>query len=263
MLRFAIPMSTANANRPRVGIPWRTSQEEAQGNRDKLGYYFDRVREAGGNPEDISLLLSPEELRTKLQELDAFVLPGSPADVDPSRYGATRHAKTRSLDPRRDQTDLAVLQHAMQEEKPLLAICYGCQILNVFFKGTLIQDVSSQFSSALAHGRTDSYPGAASADLEHFVHIESGSRLAKLAGCQDIKINSSHHQAIDHPGQGLRITARATDGVPEALELCSVRNWIVGVQWHPERMPDDPLTKRLFEEFVSAARSHSAIAQRA
>jgi putative glutamine amidotransferase len=255
-------MSSANINRPRVGIPWRTSQEENQQDMEKLRFYFDCVREAGGDPEHISLLLSTETLEAKLKEFDAFVLPGSPADVNPSRYGAERDEKTQTLDPSRDQTDLAVLQHAVQEEKPVLAICYGCQILNVFFKGSLIQDLPSKQAGALGHGRTDQSAGAVSGDLEHAAHIEGGSRLAKLAGSREVKINSSHHQAIDRPGRGLRVTARAADGVPEAVESTSARDWIMGVQWHPERMPEDPLTKRLFGDFVSAARSHVVVTPR-
>jgi len=254
-------MSTATPHKPHVGIPWRTSQEEAQQNKEKLRYYFDRVREAGGEPEPISLFLSSEELREKMENLDAFVLPGSPADVDPSRYSAERQLKTELLDPRRDQTDLALLAYAAQTEKPVLAICYGCQILNVFFKGSLIQDIPSEKPDALRHGKTDLAATAGSGDLEHSARFEPGSRLAQLAGNSEATINSSHHQAIDRPGSGLRVTARATDGIVEAVELQSPTGWVVGVQWHPERMPGDALAHKLFEDFVSAARSRAAVSQ--
>jgi putative glutamine amidotransferase len=254
-------MTLATPHKPHVGIPWRTSQEESQQNREKLRYYFDRVREAGGDPEAISLSLSPKELQDKLENLDAFVLPGSPADVDPSRYGAERHPKTASLDPARDQTDFAVLAHAKHAEKPVLAICYGCQILNVFFKGNLIQDIPSEKPGTLRHGKTDLAANSTAGDLEHPARFEPGSRLAQLAGNSEATINSSHHQAIDHPGSGLRVTARATDGIVEGVELQSPREWVVGVQWHPERMPDDVLARRLFEDFVSAARSRVAVSQ--
>jgi putative glutamine amidotransferase len=252
-------MSLDTPHKPHVGIPWRTSQEEGQQNREKLSYYFDRVREAGGEPEAISLSLSPNELQEKLGNLDAFVLPGSPADVDPSRYRAERQPKTESLDPRRDLTDLAVLAHATQSNKPVLAICYGCQILNVFFNGNLIQDIPSEKPDAYRHGKTDLEASSVAGDLEHLARFEPGSRLGRLAENPEATINSSHHQAIDRPGSGLRVTARAADGIVEAVELQSSRDWVVGVQWHPERMPGDPLARRLFEDFVSAARSRSAV----
>ena len=82
------------AVRPRVGIPWRTTEEQRSGTRDKLDFYFQAVRKAGAEPMEVSLEQLPEQLARQLEELDAFVLPGSPADVDPSRYGASKHPKT-------------------------------------------------------------------------------------------------------------------------------------------------------------------------
>lgn len=253
-------MSQADPNQPRVGIPWRTSREEAKHNTEKLRNYFDRVIEAGGEPVAISLSQPPAVLQQQLQGLDAFVLPGSPADVDPARYGAPRHAKTLTVDLPRDQTDLAVLAHARQTDKPVLAICYGCQILNVFFHGSLIQDIPSANPQSLQHGKTDLPADKQTGDLEHSARFESGSRLAQLAGATSTRINSSHHQAISKPGDGLRVTARAEDGMIEAIELQSPRDWIVGVQWHPERMPDDPLARNLFKDFIAAARLHNVVA---
>jgi putative glutamine amidotransferase len=252
-------MSQADPIKPRIGIPWRTSQEEAQHKTEKLRNYFDRVIESGGEPIAISLSLTPDALQKQLEDLDAFVLPGSPADVDPARYGAQRDPKTLTVDPPRDQTDLAVLAHAQQSEKPVLAICYGCQILNVFFRGSLIQDILTANPQSLQHGKTDLPAGKQTGDLEHSAQFESDSRLARLAGATSGKINSSHHQAIGEPGNGLRVTARAADGTIEAVELQSSRDWVVGVQWHPERMPDDPLAQKLFKDFIAAARSHNAV----
>ena len=246
-------------SRPRVGIPWRTTQEESQENMDKLGFYFDRIREAGGEPKHISLRLLAEDLRHELGGFEAFVLPGSPADVDPVRYGAIRHQKSVTLDAHRDTTDLAVLAHAQRTGKPVLAICYGCQILNVFFHGTLLQDIASENPGSLKHGKTDLAASATSGDLEHAIQINPASHLARLVGRINVGVNSSHHQAIDRPGEGLKVTARSSDGIVEAVELQSSLEWIVGVQWHPERMPDDPLSRKLFEDFVSAARAHAAV----
>lgn len=241
-------------NKPRVGIPWRTREEERQGNVEKLNFYFQAVRRAGGAPEHVSLSLSNEELQKQAAALDAFVLPGSPADVDPARYAEPRHPKTKTLDADRDRTDSTILEHALAAHKPLLAICYGCQILNVHQGGSLVQDIPAEKPGTRAHGKTDLAAGAATKDLEHEATLADGSLLQKLAGATEVKINSSHHQAIERAGERLRVTALGTDGIIEGVELQSSDDWVVGVQWHPERMPDDAFAQKLFADFVSAAR---------
>ncbi len=252
----------SSAYRPRVGIPWRTTQEQREGKRDKLDFYFNAVRKAGAEPLEVSLEQSPEQLASQLEKLDAFVLPGSPADVDPSRYGASRQPKTVTLDPNRDATDEAILSHAFSASKPVLAICYGCQILNVHLKGTLIQDIRTKKPKALPHGHTDLPPGERKGDARHPASFAPASRLAGLNGTTAAEINSSHHQAIEEPGEQLRVTAQAPDGIIEGVEWVGNSNWVVGVQWHPERMPEDPLAQRLFQDFVAAARTREAVAQK-
>jgi putative glutamine amidotransferase len=255
----------SSAIRPRVGIPWRTTQEQRDGTRDKLDFYFQAVTKAGADPREVSLEQSPEQLARQLEELDAFVLPGSPADVDPSRYGASKHPKTKTLDPNRDATDEAILSHAFKASKPVLAICYGCQILNVHLKGSLIQDIPDVRPTrqhAVPHGTTDLAAGAKGGDQAHDAVLTAGSVLARLAGSTTSHINSSHHQAIDQPGEKLRVTAHAPDGTIEGVEWTGDSNWVVGVQWHPERMPDDPFAQRLFQQFVAAARAHEAVAHK-
>jgi len=247
-------LSSEGTGKPRVGIPWRTREEERQRNIEKLNYYFEAIRRAGGEPEHVSLGLSNDKLRQQVAALDGFVLPGSPADVDPTRYAEPRHPKTKTLDADRDRTDSAILDHALATHKPVLAICYGCQILNVHQGGTLVQDIPAEKPGTDAHGKTDLAASAATKDLEHEATLAPGSHLQKLAGGTDVTINSSHHQSIDRPGEGLRITARGADGIIEGVELQSPHHWVVGVQWHPERMPEDAFAQRLFAEFVGVAR---------
>ena len=249
------PTSSEAAHKPRVGIPWRTTAEERAQIREKLDYYFKAVRKAGAEPQEISLEQPRQKLEAELQGFDAFVLPGSPADVDPSRYGAARHIQTKTLDANRDASDEAILQHAIKTQKPVLAICYGCQILNVHLQGTLVQDIPAEKPGALRHGNTDLPPGAAKGDAMHPATFTANSRLASLNQGTEAQINSSHHQAIARPGENLRVTAQAPDGTIEGIEWTGDSNWVVGVQWHPERMPDDPLAERLFAEFVAAARN--------
>ena len=252
--------SGSGAPQIRVGIPWRMTSEQREGNRKKLDYYFASVRKAGADSYDIRLDQDPAQLHAQLGDLDGFVLPGSPADVDPARYAAAKHPKTNEIDENRDRTDFAILDHAFETGKPVLAICFGCQSLNVYRKGTLIQDVPAERPGSIAHGQTDlpsgaSPSGVSKGDLEHSVSFSDDSLLARLNGAAAGKINSSHHQAIDKPGNGLRVTARAADGIIEGLEWTGNSNWVVGVQWHPERMPEDALSQKLFAEFVAAVRS--------
>jgi putative glutamine amidotransferase len=246
-----------------VGIPWRTTEEERAAKREKLDYYFAAVKKAGADPVEISLEQSPAQLEKQLHDLDAFVLPGSPADVDPGRYGEARHSKTKELDANRDGTDDRILSHAFHSSKPVLAICYGCQILNVHLKGTLVQDIPAESPTPVAHGQTDLPADARKGDAEHQAVLQPDSRLAVLSREAVPLINSSHHQAIDKPGANLRVTARSTDGVVEGVEWTGDSNWVVGVQWHPERMVGDAFSERLFSDFVTAAnKARDSIAQK-
>ena len=251
---------------PRVGVPYRTSGEEAAGQHTKHDHYCQAIREAGGEPVAISLRLDDTDLAALLSSLDAFVLPGSPADIDPAVYGAARHPKCEDADPARERTDQAVLAHAIAEQKPVLAICYGVQSLNIFFGGTLVQDIPSEIPGALVHSRAGVDRSAP--DPTHEVKIADGSRLAELVSSavgqgnstNNAQVNSRHHQSVEKPGRGLHVTATAPDGVIEAVEWTggeSVaehgKNWIVGVQWHPETMRGDALAAALFKALVRAS----------
>ena len=258
-----IPADTqlSTAHRPRVGIPWRTSQEEAQDNRPKIQNYEDAVRKVGGEPVLLSLS-HPADLQRLLPTLDAFVLPGSPADVEPRKYGAVNRGLSAPADLPREETDRAILQHAFAEKKPVLAICYGCQLLNVYLGGTLIQDLRAETGTVTPHRKKDVTPEAKD-DPIHGAKFESGSRLEKIAGGPESSVNSSHHQAVEKPGKNLRITSRANDGTVEAVEWNGDSNWVVGVQWHPERMFGDAFSERLFSDFIAAARNaRAAVAQK-
>ena len=251
--------------RPRVGIPWRTTQEEAQGIRKKLDYYFRSAAQAHADPVAISLKLPKSQLLAQIRDLDAFVLPGGPADVNPSLYHAARHPKTHDADSNREQTDFAILEHAFATGKPVLAICYGCQSLNVCLGGSLYQDIASELHTTIEHSKEGLSPDAP--DPLHAARIEAGAELAQLAattgaanraGAFDVQVNTSHHQSIRDLGRGLRIAARAPDGVIEAVEHEPHKHWVVGVQWHPERLLSDVLSESLFRALVQATRAVAA-----
>jgi putative glutamine amidotransferase len=250
-------MTPASPNLPRIGIPWRTSHEESEQIRPMVQDYENAVREAGGEPVLLSLAAGAR-LKEQLASLEGFVLPGSPADVEPKEYGANNEGKSEPPDLPRERTDRAILEHAFAEKKPVLAICYGCQLLNVYLGGTLIQDLRSETGTTMAHRKNDVWPVAFS-DPRHDVRFEPGSRLAEMAGESQAVVNSSHHQSVDQPGQQLRVTGKASDGIVESVEWTGNENWVVGVQWHPERMPGDPLSQQLFSALVKAAKSAAKV----
>jgi putative glutamine amidotransferase len=244
--------SGRTSTRPRVGIPWRTSQEEAARNHPKIKNYEDAVRRAGGEPVLLPLL-DPLALDRALPTLDAFVLPGSPSDVAPAEYGAVNRGLSEPADLAREATDRTILKHAFAEQKPVLAICYGCQLLNIYLGGTLIQDLRAETGTSVPHRKKDLIPEPKD-DPRHAAAFEQDSRLAAITGGRRGEVNSSHHQAIRTLGKSLRVTAHADDGTVEGVEWTGDANWVVGVQWHPERMHNDAAAERLFSNFVEAAR---------
>jgi putative glutamine amidotransferase len=252
-------MTTENSHKPRIGVPYRTRKEELTGKSGKMEKYLASVRQAGGEPVAVSLGLHSEEFKRLAATFDAVLLTGSPADVDPARFGAGREPKCADPDPDRERTDFALLEHCFAEQKPLLAICFGIQSLNVFLSGTLIQDIPSDLGTSITHD-WDSDKGEPEAF--HAARIEPGSRLAQIAGATEAVVNSSHHQSIREPGRNLRVVSRAPDGVIEAVEWTGDSNWVMGVQWHPERMAEtDPLAQELFRGLVGVAASRKVPAR--
>jgi len=222
-------MSSQTIPRPLIGVPWRTAAEEAAHHRVKIDKYLAAVERAGGQPVLLSLAKSSDQLK--------------------------RHPSSEKADPARERTDFTLLEHAFGENKPVLAICYGIQSLNVFLGGSLIQDIPSEVGTKLLHSpEEDELPSRVEApDVMHRVSLEPGRVLA-LSDADHIEVNSSHHQSVLEPGRGLRVTARAPDRVVEAIEWDSDSNWVVGVQWHPERMLGDAPAEALFRELVAVAR---------
>jgi putative glutamine amidotransferase len=245
-------MTTAADRKPRVGIPYRTQTEELSNDRSAYEKYILAVREAGGNPVEISLRCTAADLDSIARKLDAIVLPGSPADVHPLLFKVGAHPDCAISDPRREATDFALLDHALAMQLPVLAICYGIQSLNVFLGGSLIQDIASEAGTQIEHqwqGRSKGVP-----EPFHPIEIEADSRLARMAGSTEALVNSSHHQSVLETGRNLRVVAQAPDGVVEAVEWLPDTNWILGVQWHPERLTGTtPLAQALFRELVLAA----------
>jgi putative glutamine amidotransferase len=199
----------------------------------------DLAEEAGAVP----LLLTPtEHVEDVLDRIDALVLQGG-GDVHPEYYGSELHPRTNTLDRRRDEFELALLRGARGRRMPVLGICRGIQLVNVGFGGTLVQHLPDV--TDVEHEALDRWDATA-----HPIEIEPGSRLSRILATERMDVNSVHHQALDRIGDGLRVAARALDGVVEAVE--SPDEPVLAVQWHPEwaRNVDWERQRRLFEALV-------------
>ena len=213
--------------------------------------YSEAVEGAGGAPLLIPLIPRAEYIASVFENLDAVLLPGSDSDVDPLRYSQEPHVRLGSVQPLKDETDALALKEAEWRRLPLLAICFGMQILNVLRGGTLIQDIESQLPQAIKHEQ-----GAPRERLSHRVRLLEGSRLMELAGSQSALVNSHHHQAIETVGRGLVATAWTSDGLVEALEGPPEERFVLAVQWHPEiAWERDYLSRAIFGRFIDAARA--------
>ena len=234
-------------DRPRIGITMRI---ELETNRFYLARdYSEAVEAAGGLPVHLSLIPRKDYIAGVMSDLDGFLLPGSDSDVDPTRYGSEPHTQLGSVHPLKDETDALVLAEIEKRGLPLLAICFGMQILNVSRGGTLIQDIRSQLPEAIKHQQ-----GAPRDRRSHSVRLLEESRLMSLAGASNVFVNSHHHQAIEKVGRELVATAWTSDGLIEALEDPRPERFVLAVQWHPEiAWEQDGFSKSLFKNFIKAA----------
>jgi putative glutamine amidotransferase len=219
----------------------------------RLEDYLASVEQAGARPRILEVTESPRKV---LGEIDGVLLTGG-GDVDPVFYGEDRHPLTDDAEPGRDEFEIDLARRAMAANLPVLAICRGAQVLNVAAGGTLVQDIPSSVASDLGHSITEPK------DLScHTIDIVTGSRLSTVLGehldaACTCRVNSRHHQSVGRPGDGLIVSARATDGVIEAIEKPDA-SFCIGVQWHPENFWQSGEFRPLFDAFVSAARERLA-----
>ncbi|MFT6573496.1 MAG: putative glutamine amidotransferase [Akkermansiaceae bacterium] len=209
--------------------------------------YIRAVRDAGGIP----LVLpntdgSTAQIQSYLDSLDGLLLPGG-ADIPPSEYGEEAHETVRILDDSRFKFEKALsAAWIRQSDKPLLGICLGSQWINVASGGSLVQDIPSEF-------------GVNHRNRNHEITLESDSRLSGILGTSQLEVNSLHHQAVGKLGDGLRIVARCPDGVVEATETTDPNRFLIGVQWHPEKLAaGDERQAKLLKAFIEAAKELKA-----
>ena len=192
-----------------------------------------------------------------LNGLDALVLTGGVSNIEPHNYDGppARHGDLH--DPRRDSTTLPLIRAAVDKGIPVLAICRGCQELNVAFGGTLHQflhEVPGRFD----HRRDRTKPIDWVAKPAHKIAIRAEGQLEPIAGGIEAEVNSLHGQGIDRIGCGIDVEATAADSTIEAISVNGSRSFALGVQWHPELMTTtDPLSVAIFGAFGSAARERA------
>lgn len=230
-------------NPPRIAIPEPTSGDKAYNER-AWPQYARAVEASGGVAVKVPLSATPAETARLVSSCEGVLLPGSGADVDPQKYGQERLPECGPADPAREAVDELLMQDAANLHKPLFGICYGFQAWNVWRGGTLIQ-----------HLKTDVIhrPGR-DVRQAHSIDVAEGSKLGSIVGESQLTVNSSHHQGLERPGDGLAVVARSVeDGLIEGVEGTEGQ-FVIAVQWHPERSFDyDHPSRALFEAFVAAA----------
>jgi len=222
---------TPNLDAPLIGIASLTSDT-----------YVRAIRDLGGIPVILpNTDGSPERIDEYLDLLDGLLMPGG-ADIPPSEYGEEAHPTVRLLDNDRFLFEKALCEAWINRStKPMLGICLGSQWINVASGGSLVQDIPSEFD--VNHR-----------DTTHPVTLEPDSKLREIFGEDEFTVNSLHHQAVRDIGENLRIVARSPDGIVEATETTDKDRFLIGVQWHPEKMmPEDKRQEKLIKAFIEAA----------
>ena len=248
--------------KPRIAIPVPTSLNLDYNTRSWAAYAA-AVTASGGEPVKIDLDLSPAEVLKIARTCQGICLPGSPADIDPIRYGADLDPATNPADPARESVDFLLLEDAAKHAKPVLGICFGVQSLNVWRGGSLVQDLTPMPVNHSAGAKVAIAHTALIAENTLLASILDPAEAPAEDGFLRLPVNTSHHQSVSAPGDGLRIVARCPDdGVVEAIENDPTwRNpganrpqFLLGIQWHPERSYEISATSRsLFDHLISEA----------
>ena len=204
--------------------------------------YAKAIEDAGGIPVILPIINQKTNLTSIAQYADGFLFSGGD-DIHPKYYGEKPLLDLERSPDERTDFEMALLIEVMCLRKPVLGICLGAQLINVALGGSLYQDISTQITTPLNH-RSCSV---------HNISIKERTLLYRILGeVKDIPVVSAHHQAVKSAGKGLIVSAASSDSVVEAVEVTDYP-FLVGVQWHPEREPDNEYTRRLFKTFVEKA----------
>lgn len=236
-----------------IGIVYDKRQAKAfEENVDLRLKYRKAIEENGGKVIVLSVLDDNRTTWEKLNKIDGLLIPGG-ADVDPGRYGEEPHQHLEEVDMALDRYKLRIFMYCVEHKIPILAICRGEQILNVFMGGSLYQDIPTQHKSDKKVIHRIRKKGKTQICF-HEININEDSLLYKLYKKKRMNVNSFHHQAIKKLGKGLRVTARTDDGIIEGIEGTGDQ-FIVGLQFHPEKLRiKNPKWNKLFKAFIDKAK---------
>lgn len=233
--------------KPVIGITTDVTTDDKQ----ILGNdYVQAVIRAGGLPFIIPVGLE-SDVDQIAELLDGLLLSGG-ADINPILFNEEPHADLGEVSPARDSSELELVGKMLAADKPILGICRGLQVMNVAVGGTLYQDLHKQNEGPiLQHVQK-----APRAHASHFVQLTKGSLLEELAGSEQIRVNSYHHQSLKDVAPVFNVTGRASDGIVESVESTD-KKFVLGVQWHPELLASkgDAVSLRIFERFISECAS--------
>jgi len=236
--------------KPLIGLnaDYRAAKKDSPAFSYLCAGYFDAIVKVGGVPIVIPPLDDEHDLNRILDLLDGLVMVGG-ADLDPRRDGFMLHPSIRALDPRRESFDRRLVRMAADRRLPLFGIGVGMQLLNVSEGGNLFLHIPEDLPKALPH------KDALDPAHRHALEVVPGSLMERVYGEGEIRVNSTHHMAIDEVAPGFEVTARCPDGVIEAIESTRSDWFALGTQFHPESESASALDMRIFEEFLDGIRS--------
>jgi putative glutamine amidotransferase len=212
---------------------------------------IDALTESGAVPMVLPNLLDEDSVDVLVKKLDGLLVTGG-GDIDPTLFGEEPHQKLGGITPERDTFEINIIKKMLELNKPILAICRGCQIVCIAAGGDMYQDIYTQIEgNVIQHSqRAPKWHGS------HYIEIETGSMLHQITKSTKFKVNSFHHQAVRSMPDQFEVCATSSDGVIEAFES-KQHSFVLAVQWHPECMIEkgDQPSLAIFQSFVQAART--------
>lgn len=211
---------------------------------------MEAITQTGGIPVMLPYLRTKKDIDELALQLNGLYLTGG-YDIDATLFGEEPHPNLGTIIPERDQFELKIISKMLQLNKPILAVCRGCQILNIAAGGDMYQDIYGQIDTDLLQHQQNAPQGYGS----HFVNIQQGSLLHQVTEAEKIRVNSRHHQANRYVVQPFAVSGQANDGIIEAIES-KEHAFVLGLQWHPENMfqVGDKPSKNIYQAFIKATK---------